>query len=810
MSGTPRPIVLEPGQFLMLQGRPSESFYVLKSGVLEALINDEDAVPSEEHVASSGRRISVMNKANLPIGEIGAIEKSARTASVRAVEKSELMEVPGGADAVVKWIKTNYQAGFHIAKTLTDRAVYSHGRWHSVRMLAQRMDIYRKNLSMVYSVFHSAEIEPLAAFETFAREGRNYIKSLDQKTPPSIANFERNIESMEPPPPLQKPFPQIEQIYFHRGLLSQDKKDLQWLSNTALRPHGLEYLAATAATALTRMSNELQTEMKKTEPVIGGMYAEIGIVNAFIVLYTHSEADMREALRPYLSRILTFTKVEFEALSELWGETFPNRRELYECMILLEDIAKGKEIESSFIIEEDALPIASQTTAVAAPPKSGDTLPPKRAAVAMHAKTFNLREIVDALTLTEVERIAFEICTGAKPSESPSVAYKAYWQIYPKMWQAANRLEVPELIAFVRYGACPPGPFKLPAAYNLAPAGQGPVMYADQWLKRIYENESAPSRDELGQSLEDWLRTKKAERYKPEETDPAMDNVHWEIEQMISRATRAFSGGRGELVTLRRTPEELESLADKMLTTKSVAENLIKLVKLDFSAFYRDVRVSLEERSEFLPADVIPFFIILPGGGDRSLSWQEFEGRAKETPGRLVLPVISDSDTFDLIIQCVGRFRWNIAKEIAGSNWMSPVEGGLTGRYFDYITYFKKNTELSDEAKIKIKEVFTGISLDVEKFLVDYRQWIMFESAGVQRLNRVARRIFCESCPFSMEVRKKLGRNPAFGKILDSDSTKRLKKQKELERRIYSLERKGVSIGKSFDAALKLYQPIPE
>ena len=36
------------------------------------------------------------------------------------------------------------------------------------------------------------------------------------------------------------------------------------------------------------------------------------------------------------------------------------------------------------------------------------------------------------------------------------------------------------------------------------------------------------------------------------------------------------------------------------------------------------------------------------------------------------------------------------------SNWMDPVDGGLTGNYYDYEMTYKKNMELSVEAKDKI------------------------------------------------------------------------------------------------------------
>ena len=785
------PVLLQKGDFLMLQGAKSDSFYVLKTGRLEALIVSGNDSPNQEKVEADGRQVSVIDKPNQPIGEVGAIEGTPRSASIRALEPCELIEVPGGSKAVISWIKGNLQAGLHIVKTLAQRTERSHGRWNSVRLLEERVKSFEKNFSIIYAIFRTRSGDTTASFKDIYDRGKNHVAKMDSQDPPPISNIDNDIPASDAPPPVAQPFEAVERAYFINKLLSQKKESLAWLLESGDRIHPLTFLAADTSRILFKMSNELQAEMKRLEEIIDRFFDSNGIIHAFSSLFTSLDEKSRKPLLPYISKLQSVSKFEVKAIYSLWGQTYPDAPMIADALDALE---------------------ASINSAPAAPQEESETQESDDSTeeASKVEVAFSLKDAFEFVPLSEDEKLAVDICLGIKEVEDVTKVYNSFWQLYAKTWQTSIEKDVPELTAFLRYGICSPEEIHLPPAFTLSKSVQGPVMFGDQWIERIYLSKSPPSRNELGQSMQEVLKLKKQDRYRTDLNDPQMDLVHYEIEQMGSRATRAFSGGKGELVTIRRTETEINDLAENMATPGKLAESLIQLIKLDFSAFYRDIRVVLEDRSDFLPADVIPFLIILPGGGERSLSWQEFEGRAKDTPGRICFPLVHETPMYQLIVESVARFRWNIAKETAGANWMSPVDGGLTGKYYDYITFYKKNTELSDEAKQKIKEVFAGISMDIDKFVIDYCNWIQFESNGIQKLNKVGRRIFADSVPFDITTRKKLVRQPAFSDILRKDSNKRLKKIQELERRIYSLERKGVGIGNTFDTALKLHEAIIE
>ena len=65
--------------------------------------------------------------------------------------------------------------------------------------------------------------------------------------------------------------------------------------------------------------------------------------------------------------------------------------------------------------------------------------------------------------------------------------------------------------------------------------------------------------------------------------------------------------------------------------------------------------------------------------------------------------------------------------------------------------------------------------------MLDYIQWVRFESEGLPRLNRAARRILFTYCPFSLKARRNLINNPIYSEMirrLEAQSAKTLKSLK--------------------------------
>ena len=120
------------------------------------------------------------------------------------------------------------------------------------------------------------------------------------------------------------------------------------------------------------------------------------------------------------------------------------------------------------------------------------------------------------------------------------------------------------------------------------------------------------------------------------------------------------------------------------------------------------------------------------------------------------------------LIRLTGEFRWEMCKRVQGARWNDVSERSLTSEYFDYIQFYRKNSELSADARDKIKtEMIRAKNSFKEMFLRDYMVWIFYESNGVPRLNKVARTILFTHCPFCVAIREKLKINPLYRELAE-------------------------------------------
>ena len=94
--------------------------------------------------------------------------------------------------------------------------------------------------------------------------------------------------------------------------------------------------------------------------------------------------------------------------------------------------------------------------------------------------------------------------------------------------------------------------------------------------------------------------------------------------------------------------------------------------------------------------------------------------------------------------------------------WADPIDGGITGEYFDYVNTYKKNPNLSAEAKEKIAIRFKSLRTNRDRFAEDYLFWTLYEKDGIMKLNTLVRAMFYKHVPFRKDIREKLENMPAF------------------------------------------------
>ena len=150
------------------------------------------------------------------------------------------------------------------------------------------------------------------------------------------------------------------------------------------------------------------------------------------------------------------------------------------------------------------------------------------------------------------------------------------------------------------------------------------------------------------------------------------------------------------------------------------------------------------------------------------MMWQETAGVKRDTPARFMFPILTIGNILELMIEVTGRYRWEICRKIQGVRWNDVTEPSLTSEYSDYIQYYRKNSELSPEAKEKMKNMLVKCKNNYrEVFVKDYQSWINYESKGSFRLNKVSRAIIFKYCPFAKNIREELKVNPMYKTIFE-------------------------------------------
>ena len=153
--------------------------------------------------------------------------------------------------------------------------------------------------------------------------------------------------------------------------------------------------------------------------------------------------------------------------------------------------------------------------------------------------------------------------------------------------------------------------------------------------------------------------------------------------------------------------------------------------------------------------------------------WQEIAGTRRTTPARMRRSIFHLEDLTATMTRLTGEFRWEMCRRVQGPRWNDVSEPSLTSEYFDYIQFYKKNHDLTADAKDKIKAAMQKAKNSYkEMFVRDYLTWIIYEGNSSPRLNKVARAIIATYCPFSKEIRDKLAVNPLYKDMLEKYNLK--------------------------------------
>lgn len=312
------------------------------------------------------------------------------------------------------------------------------------------------------------------------------------------------------------------------------------------------------------------------------------------------------------------------------------------------------------------------------------------------------------------------------------------------------------------------------ACFMNAPGQSGVYTFYD-WLMSIYNGEKNPSRSELDEDFDDFIHQQKkkgvlsaAELAALEKN--TLEKVRYELRNLFPSANKVTFGRIATFCPLFTADNVLKDLKTSFITPDRVNGALTMLKGIDYSAFYRetiDYENAQALNREPIHVECLPDIILLPNAGIRGSLWQEIEGRKRSSPSRMVLPIFYMENLDTAIVRMTGEFRWEMCKRIQSGRWNDVSEPSLTSEYFDYMQFYKKNTELSKDAKEKLQNSLARAKNSFrEMFVRDYITWIFYEGSGSARLNKVARRILFLYCPFPASLDETLNQNPMYSELL--------------------------------------------
>jgi len=347
--------------------------------------------------------------------------------------------------------------------------------------------------------------------------------------------------------------------------------------------------------------------------------------------------------------------------------------------------------------------------------------------------------------------------------------------------------------------------------------GHIPVYNMAEWLNKIYSMEKDPSISEFGQDYFDIFREMKKRREITEKDKSAYDNninarLNYEITNMFKTNHRICHGQISVYFPILNDSMISRDLSKALVTPQMVNDSIKRILEVDFSAFHREVSYRNSEKAiekEFIMKQVLPDIILMPVYGSRAIMWQELTGRDRNTPGRFILPIFTGENLDDMIVRLIGIFRWELCRTVMGVAWNDITVKSLTSEYTDYIQFYKKNRDLTEEGREKIKtqiQKYRGMLRDI--FSSDYETWVNCEAKGNVRLNKVVRGILYRHCSFSRNIREQLEKQPMYSDIAIQFNNLRNKQARELESHYNKLIKAGTALEPELEENLRFYKEM--
>ena len=331
------------------------------------------------------------------------------------------------------------------------------------------------------------------------------------------------------------------------------------------------------------------------------------------------------------------------------------------------------------------------------------------------------------------------------------------------------------------------------------------VYTISEWLAAIYKGQKEPSRNDFDMDYTAHIREMKQMR-KIDDMEEARlladleGKLLFELDNVFPTVNKITFGRISAFCPLFSDHNVQRNLEAALVTPATLKEAFDDIRAIDPSAYLRETLYTNTEcgiSKEFVHVEVMPEIILMPNVGVRGAMWQEMDGRKYSTPARMFMSVFLLNDLKALIMRLTGEFRWEMCKRIQGPRWSDLSYPSLTSEFFDYMQFYRSNRDLSADVKSAIKtELVRARNNYKEVFVSNYIEWLMYESKGSPRLNKVARKVLLEYCPFPAEMRIKLATSPQFTDLFKRYDIKLKQRIRLLQNVIQKVERTGNKVPK--------------
>ncbi len=788
-------------QQIIAEGEQPSSLKLLLKGRIEAFMSSGGKpllVSSTRDVISTGYKLFDIDQ-NIFIGANDLFTGSSTSLTYTAATDCSLFSCQvQNRQETEELIEKQKDYGAYIINSICSLIISSHQVLSSVHTYCTSIECLFRNLCAFYvSLTDTFELSELPGIIT--ETGKSALSALGESGVIVPSQFSRQFAEAEEaavacPVPEDSDLRDEIEFYTHMYNISSDIRKAFFSADTYVTCKH----ASQASICLERILQELRQIFIRFENTVGLLYSldDNNIYSAFMKAafemkdkgFDHTPAlDAAAYLLGRLKDISSYMEFEYKHNTGIDFDYFEHMHS--DRSTALDTSTTSKDGSDSPLLsaeELQSLPDELNNSAVKILEYS-EISEEKSTCFLMNLTAF--RNLKDRLSADEQARTVRKAVTDS------------FFEIYTEVFRKAHRTgdESRLIRMFLSYGYMDEKLLDIDqvmAIYRLAgmdhSAGCTGIYFMHEWLGEIYRMSKDPSVNNFGHDYTDTFRELKkhgrlTDKDKPAYMNNREDRLTFEINNMLKTNHKLCQGQISQYFPILHKDSAPYDPCRSFISPSVISEKLSAILETDYSIFhreihYRDANTGIEK--EIVMSKVMPDILLMPVYGTRAMMWQEITGRVRNSPGRFILPVFTDESIDDILIRLTGNFRWELCRTMMGAAWNDITQSSLTSEYADYIQFYRKNRDLTEEAREKVKALISRHHNKLRDiFTSEYEIWICNESKGNPRLNRVARSIFSKHCPFSLKIREQLERQPIYSDLISIFNIQRSKKVRELENR---------------------------